>query len=370
MHARSKAFAVLVTLVATLLLPLSAEAAVSCKTVNKHYPNGVAASKYYKNVGDPIEKPKVKSSVYKKYKKLDVDKDGIVCELTIKKVQLSPSEQVLENAVSQVKSRLAKINTFSGEINYYVSDKYPAWSALRAVNSAKIGVSYFEEFYTFSGADFIFFTKDEIEWAQQKWNSITAGTRLYGLSVYNSSWKYPCRGAEFTYVKDGQTRHLTVQCDDGNQTEAVDFGAHGATHWFQGYYRPQYMPNWLVEGAATFYGEVIGYGPDNPLAKEVLWRGDYKLHNALKAGPDSVMAEIQKTTVQNPSYSISYTTSRMLYQALIGLYGEDRAIKFIQSFGSSSDVALNFFMVYNRSIDSFYEEAVPLLSAWAVRIWK
>ena len=130
------------------------------------------------------------------------------------------------------------------------------------------------------------------------------------------------------------------------------------------------MPNWLTEGSATFYGEVLGYGVDNPKAKQLLWRGDYMLHNALKAGRDSILSEIKKVTVINPPFSPSYTTGRMLYTALIGLHGEDKAIEFMKSFGNSSDAEANFLGIYGFTLEEFYQESIPLIAEWAIRDWK
>lgn len=288
---------------------------------------------------------------------------------TLDQVQDSLSEQVLSKAVDEIRLRLANAKPFEGEINAYVSDGYPQSDVDSTIEATKLGVSYLSDEYQFQGADFIFFTPDEIQWAQTKWNEITSGTSLSGLSIYDKSWIFPCRSAEYTYQKNGATKHITYQCYDGRELEPVNFGAHGTIHWFQGFYNPQNMPNWLVEGSATLYGEVIGYGVDNPKAKQILWRGDYLLHDALKAGPASIRTEIAKVEVKNPPSAI-YTTGRMLYTALIGLHGEAKAIEYMKSFGSSSDEKQNFLAIYGFTLEEFYQSAIPLMAEWAVRDWK
>lgn len=281
----------------------------------------------------------------------------------------SAAEQVLDNAVREIAKRNAYAATFSGEINSYVSNGFPQAIADLTITATKDGVSYLSDQYEFTGADFVFFTKDETQWAQTKWNEITAGTSLSSVKVYDEASPFPCRSAEFTYTKNGVKRFITYACDDGNYSDSVSFGAHGTIHWFQGLYNPQNMPNWLVEGSATLYGEVLGYGVDDPKAKKILWRGDYLLHEALKAGPESIRAEIAKVEVKNPSSAI-YTTGRMLYTALIGLHGEDKALEFMKSFGATSDENANFLKIYGFTLEEFYQESIPLIAEWAVRDWK
>lgn len=290
--------------------------------------------------------------------------------LTVKTPEtLSEAEQVLDDAVKEIAKRNANATTFSGEINSYVSSGFPQAIADMTIAAAKDGVSYLADQYEFTQADFVFFSKDEVQWAQTKWNEITAGTSLSSVKVYSESWPYPCRSAEYTYTKNGIKQFIQYTCDDGNQGGPVNFGAHGAIHWFQGFYNPQNMPNWLVEGSATLYGEVLGYGVNNPEGKKILWRGDYILHEALKAGPESIRAEIAKVEVKNPPSAI-YTTGRMLYTALIGLHGEDKALEFMKSFGTSSDEKANFLRIYGFTLEEFYQESIPLIAEWAVRDWK
>ena len=168
MSIRSKVIASLVVLVSLTFVPhLPANAAVSCVTINKYYPNGVAASKYSKNVGnDLLATPRVKASVYKKYRHLDLDSDRIICEKEASSVPVKYSEEILNNAIADVKKRLASAESFDGDISYYISDNYPRKSAELAIEATKIGVSYFQDLYNFEGADFIFFAKEDLAWAQ------------------------------------------------------------------------------------------------------------------------------------------------------------------------------------------------------------
>ena len=68
----------IVTLGLSLPSTVSAASFKDCTSLNKSYPNGVAqsadAAKKHKNA------PKVANDVYKKYRKLDVNKDGTACE--------------------------------------------------------------------------------------------------------------------------------------------------------------------------------------------------------------------------------------------------------------------------------------------------
>ena len=289
--------------------------------------------------------------------------------LTVKS-PASKAETVLDSAVEQVAARTVTAAYAGGPINSYRSPNYPQELVDLTLSATKDGVAYLADEYDFTGADFIFFTREEASWAQAKWNDLVAGTLLASVQVYSESFPYPCRSAEYAYQKDGKTKYITYSCKDGNELSNVSFGAHGAIHWFQGNFQTHTMPNWLVEGSATFYGEVIGWLPNKTNAKIIKWNGNYVLHDALLAGEESIRNKIKSVEVQNPaSAGDSYTLGRMLYTALIGLHGEGKALELMKSFAKSSDFEANFMKVYGFSKDSFYDEAIPLIAEWADRDW-
>jgi len=285
-------------------------------------------------------------------------------------VQDSRAEEVLSSAVDQVANRMALATAATGEVTSYKSPNYPQELVDLTIDATRQGVSYLQDQYQFTGADFVFFTRNETQWAQAKWDELVAGTNLAGVKVYDSSWPFPCRSAEYTYQKNGQTNYITYMCQDGNESSNVSFGAHGTIHWFQGNFNVHTMPNWLVEGSATFYGEVIGWLPNKNNAKMIKWNNDKFLHNALLAGEETIRSRIAGVEIQNPpSAGDGYTLGRMLYTALVGLHGEQKALELMKSFKSSSDFEGNFQRVYGFSKAVFYDEAVPLIQAWAARDW-
>lgn len=84
-------FVALILSIGFALVPLTSQAAPAvyknCAALNAKYPYGLAQKANAKNLGKgPIEKPKVDSKLYVANKKLDLDKDGIVCE------KLKPAE--------------------------------------------------------------------------------------------------------------------------------------------------------------------------------------------------------------------------------------------------------------------------------------
>ena len=82
MGIRSVSSICLLALIVSLPANLPAEAtSTSCKTLWKSFQAGVARSTY-SNSGLPLKaKPRISNSLYKKYRYLDFDADGIVCEL-------------------------------------------------------------------------------------------------------------------------------------------------------------------------------------------------------------------------------------------------------------------------------------------------
>ena len=282
----------------------------------------------------------------------------------------SQAEIVLDSAVQQVKARLATAKYSDAQINSFKSPNYPQELVDLTLKATQDGVAYLADEYDFTGADFIYFTEEDAEWAQAKWDEIVAGTSLTSVKVCGHSLPFPCRSAEYTYQKAGKTKYITYMYLDGNDLANVSFGAHGTIHWFQGNFQVHTMPNWLVEGSATFYGEVIGWLPNETNAKLIKWNGDYILHDALLASEQSIREKIKAVEVQNPSYSTDgYTLGRMLYTALVGLHGEQKALELMRSFGTSSDYEANFQNIYGFSKEAFYDEAIPLIAEWADRDW-
>lgn len=284
--------------------------------------------------------------------------------------ELSEAEQVLEAAVAQVAKRATLRSNDSSQINSYKSPGYPQVLVDLTITATRQGVAYLADEYEFTGADFVFFRREEADWAQTQWDQLVAGTTLSGVTVFDDSWRFPCGSAEYTYKKGGQTKYITYSCQDGNEFSDVSFAAHGAIHWFQGNFNAHTMPNWLNEGSATFYGEVIGWLPNQVNAKMIKWNNDVFLHNALLDGEESIRTRIRNIEIQNPpSTGDGYTLGRMLYTAWIGLHGEEKALHLMKSFGSSSDFAGNFQLVYGFSKEAFYDEAIPLIAEWADRDW-
>jgi hypothetical protein len=64
----------------------------TCSDLRKTFKSGVSLSVDSKNKGlGPIAKPRVSPSIYKQNKKLDVDKDGIACEVIVKNASPNPT---------------------------------------------------------------------------------------------------------------------------------------------------------------------------------------------------------------------------------------------------------------------------------------
>lgn len=80
-------------------LPSMATAFGTCADLLQEYPSGVASSKSFKNKGlGPIRAPRVSTSDYAANKRLDVDKDGIACELQ----QGADTEPIIVNLRPQI----------------------------------------------------------------------------------------------------------------------------------------------------------------------------------------------------------------------------------------------------------------------------
>lgn len=71
-------------------------ATATCKSIRSTYALGLAKSSYI-NRGLPLlAKPKISSALYKKYRLLDLDQDGIVCEVTRQLNQIERLDSVVQ----------------------------------------------------------------------------------------------------------------------------------------------------------------------------------------------------------------------------------------------------------------------------------
>ncbi len=90
---------ILLALATMFVTPASAIATYkTCADLRKTFKSGVSLSSASKNKGlGPIAKPRVSPAVYTKNKKLDLDNDGIACEVVVKKSsQSSTTPQIID----------------------------------------------------------------------------------------------------------------------------------------------------------------------------------------------------------------------------------------------------------------------------------
>lgn len=258
MFIRTKAIAAVIATASLTLIPLSANAAVSCKTINKYYPYGVSASKFAKNKGDDIVgTPRVRASVYKKYARLDLDKDKIVCEIAKPK-----ATNLSELAYRQTVVKLDG-SARAPEDVVIVSPNLPDFNKIGLFEVTSAAMSFFDEDYGIpSDYKIIAFTDRELSWANQKLAEYR-GMLPPGFSSWES-WV-----ASNTYMKPDEcwmsvnsfgATHFCMAVKESVAKNQINTIAHEYVHNIQmkqlGIDTTR-TPSWITEGGAEYLGFII-----------------------------------------------------------------------------------------------------------------
>lgn len=285
--------------------------------------------------------------------------------------QPSMSAQVIQDAaVLEVSRHLDRVSTSSTKLNIYASPDYNKTKLSLAKTGIATALKYFSDSGSIAEGTVVFFTPKSKTWAQRKWKEIIGWHGIIGKqNVYDTRSSYPCKGYEFSYTQDGLYKGIWYDCDGGLVSDKVSYAAHGVTHWFQGQYRTHYMPVWLVEGSAVFYGNMLAKGPHDPLARKI--QIDSNLRKSLAKDDGTIIKLIKKYEATNlDTPGSAYPIGAMLYTVLVGRFGEDKALQLFKSFALEKDFATNFKSIYGMTPDDFYSLAAPTIRELNQLNWK
>ena len=232
--------------------------------------------------------------------------------------------------------------------------------------SLQIGMSLFGPRMAPGEIVVVSYGHDSVQWSNDKMSSYMTGsakwpeaTRCYG-------------GRELSVEIDGQWTYLLHNCMPKGEVDmnTLDGSVHAVTHFWQNYHANtgQLVPAWLLEGTATLYGDVLGYGMDDKINTKIFWGGQPHLRNALRGNDTAKVIQLMRTlegrNVQGMAHV--YTLGKMMLTGLSAAFGHDKIVHFNEAFSTSEDFEANFVSSFGVSSQDFYEAMVPVLKSWAL----
>jgi Excalibur calcium-binding domain len=351
MHARGKAIAALISTIAIGLIPVSAEAATSCKTINKTYQYGIAVSKFSKNIGLPIVgKPAVSSKLYKKHIKLDIDKDGIVCEVAKPTPAPTPKPTVPAGFLGNINGSVDE--SYKSNIKYS-STMHPEF--LKIIDkSIRDAIDATDEIAKPKKFSIFLFTIKDADWLQGVLNETGAYRYMPASSAQqylSNSYSDDC-GQGFV-AKDSENNPMFFQCTayDGSGWNSAP---HEYFHMVQtelGQFSSNNVPIWMLEGLPTYFQDLLNnnLSPYNrglaKFSKGQLLSKLYRLETTMDPNGSIVQAE--------NGYQIGYFATKYLTDN----YGYDKIVSFNKEVSKTSWKPL-FEKTFGLTSDEFYVKVV------------
>ena len=252
------------------------------------------------------------------------------------------------------------------DVTYLTANDADVEAVAAIDRSLQIGMSLFGPRMAPGEIVVISYGHDSVQWSNDKMSSYMTGsvkwleaTRCYG-------------GRELSVEIDGQWTYLLHNCVPKGEVDmnTLDGSVHAVTHFWQNYHANtgQLVPAWLLEGTATLYGDVLGYGMDDKINTKIFWGGQPHLRNALRGNDTAKVIQLMRTlegrNVQGMAHV--YTLGKMMLTGLSAAFGHDKIVHFNESFSTSEDFEANFVSSFGVPSQDFYEAMVPVLKSWAL----
>jgi hypothetical protein len=361
----------------------------SCSALNKVYSSGIAQKAGYKNVGGVLAVlPRVNGPLYLSNKKLDKDKDGIVCEVLSKVVALpttapTPEPQpviTLDNLdlkfTSLVAQKFVAQAVSSSPIvpeSIMVIQSGPSLNQNDLVgvkNSLMTTVRTFQTAFLPDKVNVNWFTFADADWVDDAIRNSGASPNWTPTGENYSSWirRGPCNMGNAGIASKGP---YINQCLKGAPaTHDTETAAHEYFHTVQtitGAYSSR--PHWFTEGSATFVGIHVGGNSvgDFKATRErtvARWTSGLEtgLRNAVRTGDTKAIVErFRELQASKPPQEIQtsgYALGMFLTEALVAAHGFDQWIAYIKTInllGLSQATE----KAYGLTLDELYSKVAP-----------
>jgi hypothetical protein len=214
--------------------------------------------------------------------------------------------------------------------------------------------------------------------SQQYINEVDRRIRLDGDNVGMAGYSYS-NGTSLIQFFRG--KGLTKLYPLDYSTVSHEFSHAAQTYFMNG--KMDALPCWAMEGGANVYANIIvGLFIRNTKADEYLIRNgsvrmslDSKENDLWTATDDQIYAMIKSTEPQNspqctfPS-RLGYSLGMLMYEQLLGKYGQDKAIAWMQS-SPTKGWQRAFETVYGINVEDWYKnEAIPYAKAEVLKVKK
>lgn len=368
----------ILTLASVLLISIPANAApakfANCAALVKKYPNGIALSAKSANKGNgPIAKPKTDKALYNANKKLDTDKDGILCEKVVKAVDTPKPEAtgVGLEAITKDSWKLAQAEVLKtvaagtlGSVSFsFVVGPQLDQSRLTSRKTAlESAYKLWSKWFSPTNVEVIYWSENDAAWAEEK--LATGWNYRPDLKAVANGEKGNCGSAAAN--GDGRTLsfHECVGTNLGNVPSSVQTTPHEYTHLFQVRHGGCALYDWYCEGGAAYFGSTIGNVDDltgsKRLAQLQLWSNNLGANKAAVAAGDKqtvirLLTEWQGDSHTRDAIAGSYFLGNLATEVLVAAFGVERWAEFAISLSGPYDFEYYFKKSFGVETQTFYK---------------
>lgn len=382
----------------------------NCAELRMVYKFGVAKAMPIRNAGPgQVETPRLSRAVYLANKRLDVDKDGLVCEVQKKLAKVVPPSAAPSVPGSPTFSESISLDNLDPKRTWLVASA-TVREAVKFFESSALGIRYVlgpsvsqelvaretkgidriaglwsDYFLPQNNVRFIYVSPGDAESAAQ----ITEREQISSMFPTGSSLrsKIETNNCGFAAAAIIRGLYTNVQCLNSNTKGiwSAQTGPHEYTHFVQ--FHSAMMPTsaacWVTEGMATFYGMSVGWWEADPRGLErsgffknfaqaykpstSASNGLETLASILKAGDPQEFAKVMRqlepvdcgsskgsTTVQ-----IGYLLGGMAFEALVASKGHESVLKYLRDFAITKNWKISFENAFGLSVEDFYVKLAP-----------
>lgn len=368
-----------VLMVASLLVTANPALAAPAKFANcsaliKKYPSGIALSSKSANKGKgPIAKPEADKALYNANKKLDTDKDGILCEKVVK-AAVTPKPEAAgvgldainkdswTIAQAEVLKTVAAGDVGMANFSYVVGPQLDATRLTSRKSALESAYKLWSKWYAPASVEAIYWSENDAVWAEEK--LATGWNYRPNLQAIATGEKGNCGSAGAN--GDGRTAsfHECVGTNLGNVPSSVQTTPHEYTHLFQNRYGGCAKYDWYCEGGAAYFGSAIGNVDDASGAKRLaqlrIWSNNLGSNKALIASGDKqtvirLLTEWQGGSHTRDAIAGSYFLGNLATEVLVAAFGVEKWAAFTISLAGPEDFEYYFKKSFGVEVQTFYK---------------
>lgn len=334
----------------------------SCSALNTVYKGGI--TKHPQLVFESAElqiQPRFKSGIYKANRKLDFDKDGILCEKTVVDVAHREIKVALRTS-SKVEESLLVVR--SG----------PSLSSADLVDVRKsvlTSMSLFSRTFPVLAVNATWFTAEDVDWVDSAIAEAGGFPRNYSSNLRN--FANQCNMGNAGVGDNGPYINQCLGPSGAPAHHNSETAAHEYFHTLQySSMGGQRLPFWFLEGAATFVGlHVGGHSFGDFATSRKLTLGRYASRGLDRAAREAVtksdVSAIENRLValqnSNPEPGIrqsAYVFGMLLNEKLIAEFGYERWTSLLLALKNSA-MEQAFIETYKVELGDYYSRSAPYI---------